>query len=49
MCNTPADRDSILLHAFLRNFIHRLLRQFIAQGRMRLPGRAYTPCYEIAL
>jgi len=24
-----------------------LLTEFIAQGRMRLPGRAYTPCYQI--
>ncbi|NQD36770.1 LOG family protein [Permianibacter sp. IMCC34836] len=24
-----------------------LLAQFVAQGRMRLPGRAYTPCYRI--
>lgn len=24
-----------------------LLRAFIAQGRMRLPGKNYTPCYEV--
>ena len=24
-----------------------LLNQFVVQGRMRLPGRAYTPCYRI--
>ncbi len=24
-----------------------LLRRFVAQGRMRLPGREYQPCYEI--
>jgi predicted Rossmann-fold nucleotide-binding protein len=26
-----------------------LLEQFIAQGRMKLPGQAYEPCYEIKL
>jgi predicted Rossmann-fold nucleotide-binding protein len=25
-----------------------LLRQFVAQGRMRLSGRLYTPCYRLA-
>jgi hypothetical protein len=25
-----------------------LLRQFVAQGRMRLSGRPYTPCYRLA-
>jgi predicted Rossmann-fold nucleotide-binding protein len=25
-----------------------LLRQFVAQGRMRLAGRPYTPCYRLA-
>jgi hypothetical protein len=24
-----------------------LLARFIAQGRMRLPGRAYQPCYTV--
>ena len=24
-----------------------LLKSFIAHGRMRLPGRNYTPCYEV--
>ena len=27
--------------------IDRLLESFIKQGRMKLPGSAYTPCYKI--
>lgn len=26
-----------------------LLRAFVAQGRMKLPGSIYTPCYEVAV
>ena len=26
-----------------------LLRAFVAQNRMRLPGRAYVPCYRVAI
>lgn len=26
-----------------------LLRDFVAQGRMKLPGAEYVPCYEIVL
>jgi len=32
------------------NLMHRmdeLLQGFVAQQRMKLPGSAYTPCYEI--
>jgi predicted Rossmann-fold nucleotide-binding protein len=28
--------------------LDRLLRAFVAQGRMKLPGAEYVPCYEIA-
>ena len=24
-----------------------LLRAFVSQGRMRLPGAAYAPCYRV--
>jgi hypothetical protein len=24
-----------------------LLAAFVAQGRMKLPGKAYTPCYRV--
>jgi len=27
--------------------LDRLLRRFVAQGRMRLPGREYEPCYRV--
>ena len=26
-----------------------LLRAFVAQHRMRLPGRAYVPCYRVVI
>ncbi len=29
--------------------LDRLLRSFVAQERMRLPGREYTPCYRLAM
>lgn len=29
------------------NLIDQLLRKFITQGRMKLGGKAYTPCYEV--
>ena len=28
--------------------LDRLLRGFVAQGRMKLDGAAYTPCYELS-
>ncbi|WP_303049209.1 MULTISPECIES: nucleotide 5'-monophosphate nucleosidase PpnN [Alteromonadaceae] len=31
----------------LITMVERLLEQFIAQGRMKLPGKTYEPCYEI--
>lgn len=31
----------------LITMVEHLLEQFIAQGRMKLPGKAYEPCYEI--
>ena len=31
----------------LITMVEQLLEQFIAQGRMKLPGKAYEPCYEI--
>lgn len=33
--------------ATLINMVEQLLEQFISQGRMKLPGEAYEPCYEI--
>lgn len=33
----------------IMNALDSLLRQFVAQGRMRLPGRAYVPCYELVV
>jgi predicted Rossmann-fold nucleotide-binding protein len=33
----------------LISLVSDLLEQFIAQGRMKLPGQAYEPCYEINL
>jgi len=27
--------------------LDRLLRQFVAQGRMKLAGEAYHPCYRV--
>ncbi|MEQ8230205.1 MAG: nucleotide 5'-monophosphate nucleosidase PpnN, partial [Gammaproteobacteria bacterium] len=39
------------IHGELRimNALDGLLRSFVEQSRMRLPGRAYDPCWEIAL
>jgi hypothetical protein len=36
------DRD-IMLH------LDRLLAAFVAQNRMRLPGRTYLPCYRLVV
>jgi len=33
----------------IMNALDALLRSFVEQGRMRLPGRAYDPCWEIAI
>ena len=33
--------------ATLINMVEQLLEHFISQGRMKLPGEAYEPCYEI--
>ncbi|WP_194867178.1 nucleotide 5'-monophosphate nucleosidase PpnN [Pseudoalteromonas sp. PPB1] len=33
--------------ASLMTDMDKLLRAFVAQGRMKLPGSAYVPCYEI--
>ncbi|MCB1749142.1 MAG: LOG family protein [Gammaproteobacteria bacterium] len=33
----------------IMNALDALLRQFVDQGRMRLPGRGYEPCYEIVV
>ncbi|MEX2481914.1 MAG: nucleotide 5'-monophosphate nucleosidase PpnN [Gammaproteobacteria bacterium] len=35
--------------AAIMNALDGLLQQFVAQGRMRLPGRAYVPCYELVV
>lgn len=32
----------------MMKLLDKLLQQFVAQGRMKLPGTAYTPCYRIA-
>jgi hypothetical protein len=31
----------------LMRLLDELLRGFVAQGRMKLPGSTYTPCYRI--
>jgi hypothetical protein len=31
----------------LMRLLDELLRGFVAQGRMKLPGSVYTPCYRI--
>ena len=33
----------------LMQLMDQLLRDFVAQGRMKLPGAEYVPCYEIVL
>jgi hypothetical protein len=31
----------------LMNLMDKLLQAFVAQGRMKLPGSKYEPCYQI--
>ncbi|MCG6968758.1 MAG: DUF3412 domain-containing protein, partial [Gammaproteobacteria bacterium] len=31
----------------IMNTMDRLLKSFVAQQRMKLPGKSYSPCYRI--
>ena len=40
---------SFQLHgdAKLMTYVDELLEQFVQQGRMKLPGSTYVPCYQV--